>query len=80
MFSQSRDHRQQVTYQIDFAASTVNKNSATITENQITYSHTNGSTTYNTRIDRVSGFAVVGSGQFPMLLSGNCTKTEGRSF
>jgi len=80
LFSQSRDHRQQATYHIDFAASTVNKYAATITDNQIAYSHTNGSSTYSTRIDRVSGFAVVGSGQFPMLLSGNCTKSEGRSF
>lgn len=81
VFSRSRDNHRSLTFLIDSESSTVNGYPAIINENQITYEYSNqDGTRYKTNIDRTSGFVVIGTVQFPLLMSGNCIKTEGKAF
>ena len=68
-----------MSFVIDYENSIVNGYKANITNESITYSYSTPAI-YNVRIDRISGSVVIGTLQFPLLLTGNCRKVEGRAF
>lgn len=68
-----------LTFRINLQAGTVNGRPANIQETQITFSY-GTDTKYNVQLDRIASSAVIGTAQFPALMTGSCTRAAGRAF
>lgn len=79
VYSKNRENHRVMSFVINLDESTVDGNKARITQNHISYSYSNP-TTYNVEIDRIAGYVVIGTSQFPALVSGNCRLTESKAF
>jgi Trypsin-like peptidase domain len=81
LFGASNGQPQTQSYEIDYERETINRYSAKIDPNIMKYSYKNNrGTEYTVVFDRNAATATVSTEQFPRLLQGKCSKSEGKVF